>query len=183
MAFKGTNDIKLLVNDEHSLYIPYSPETEFNQGLKNYIKSKIAAAGIKNKVKLTVLSGVSIDEEKFRTASANWIQDERKTLIQENRHTKRLLVGLLVMASLFIIISMILRKNNDVFSYTIIPVLGSVALGRAAGLCIIDLPTNKVKLELIKDIEKNNSIVFERIDSEPENHFITNNPEDDESDV
>ena len=75
-------------------------------------------------------------------------------------------MGMLVIASIFIILSLYMSKRFDVLSYTIIPVLGSVALGRAAGIIIVDLPTNKAKQVLLDELGVKSTIVFELKDPE-----------------
>lgn len=154
-------DVRLVVNDENSLYTKFSPEAEFDIGVKTYLKSKLACEGYVTSIKLTVTAPAPIDEERFLSAVANWTRDERKTILQEATVNKRLLLGLLVVASLFIIISLSMSKHINVFSYTIIPVLGSVALGRAAGIFITDLPINDAKIKMLNAMEKNNVISFE----------------------
>lgn len=161
MAEEKKEFIELLVNDESDLYIPYSPDSEFNQGVRSYIKSKIAYLGYDKAVNLKVISSAPIDEEKFRAAVANWIRDEKVLFMQESKEDNRMLIGMLVIASLFITLSLVLTEHVSVLSYTIIPVLGSVALGRAAGICISDLPINKTKRMLIDDMQKNGVIEFE----------------------
>ena len=64
---------------------------------------------------------------------------------------------------LCIILSLSLTERTDIFSYTIFPVLGSVALGRAASICIAELPMNDARIKLLNEIEKGNTIIFERI--------------------
>ena len=73
---------------------------------------------------------------------------------------------MLVIASVFIILSLYLAKYLSVLSYTIVPVLGSVALGRAAGIFLSDLPINTAKQRLIDEWEKKSIIVFEYPDPE-----------------
>ena len=104
---------------------------------------------------------VPIDEDRFRSAVANWVQEEKLKFRQEEKTTNRMLIGFLVIASLFIILSLQLEKRVEALSYTIIPVLGSVALGRAAGICLTDLPINRAKRQMINDMENNSPIIFE----------------------
>ncbi len=145
MSEKEIKDIKIVVNDEDSLYVPYSPESEFNEGLKSYIRSKVAEESSGSGIRLIVMSPSPINEEKFKTAIRNWTRDQRAVFVREDKITSRTLISLLVFASFFIILSMYLSKYDNVFSYTIIPVLGSVALGRAAGMFITELPVSKGK--------------------------------------
>ncbi|MBR2836149.1 MAG: hypothetical protein IKE43_10660 [Coriobacteriales bacterium] len=166
MTLEGVNDIKLVVNDEDRLYTPLSPEIEFDQGIKNYIKSKIEIAGYRNNIRLTVISHSAIDEDKFRSAVVKWAQDERSLYHQEAKTLTHMLIGMLILASLFIILGIILVQQSQTFSYTIIPVLGSIALGKAAGICVVDLPINKAKLKMLEKLDKNSPVVFERSESE-----------------
>ena len=39
-TLKGSTDIRLLVNNEQDLYTPLSPESEFRQEVKDYIRKK-----------------------------------------------------------------------------------------------------------------------------------------------
>ena len=160
-------EIRLLVKNEKDLYTRFSPEDEFEYRLKNYLRSKIACSGFKNSIRLTVLSPSAIDENRFRAAVSNWIRDERAVFQQEASTSKRLLTGLLIIASILITMSLALVEHFSVLSYTIIPVLGSVALGKAAAICITELPIINIKLKLLREMEKNNAISFVRIEPEP----------------
>ena len=162
----GVTELKMAVKNEEDLYTPLSPESEFNVGVKTYLSSKVALAEFKNNISLTVISSVPLDEERFRAAVAKWIHDERIVFEQASKISNRMLIGMLLVASLFITVSLSLVEHVNVFSYTIIPVLGSVALGKAAGICITEIPINSAKRKLINELEKNSSIIFQYTDSE-----------------
>lgn len=166
MNLYGVTELKMAVKNEEDLYTPLSPDSEFNIGVKNYLSSKVALAEFKNNISLTIISSVPLDEDRFRSAIANWIHDEKIVFEQTSRISNRMLIGMLLVASLFITVSLSLVEHANVFSYTIIPVLGSVALGKAAGICITEIPINNAKLKLINELEKNNTIIFKYTDSE-----------------
>lgn len=165
-ALKGSTDIRLLVNNEQDLYTPLSPESEFRQEVKDYIRQKGSCADYNNNFRLRIICSAPIDEERFRAAVANWAREEKITFSQESKVTNRLLVGMLVIASVFIILSFYLAKYFSVLSYTIVPVFGSVALGRAAGIFLSDLPINRARQKLIDEWEKKSIVVFEYPDQE-----------------
>jgi hypothetical protein len=166
MSLYGVTELKIAVNNEEDLYTPLSPDNEFTIGVKTYLSSKVALAEFKNNICLTVISSVPIDEERFRSAVASWIHDEKIVFKQQSKISTRMLIGMLLVASLFITVSLSLVEHVNVFSYTIIPVLGSVALGKAAGICITEIPINNAKLKLINELEKNNTIIFKYKESE-----------------
>ncbi|MBR2675967.1 MAG: hypothetical protein IKE28_03525 [Solobacterium sp.] len=161
MKEKEIKDITVIVNDENSLYVPYSPESIFSEGIKSYIRSKTTEANSGNGIRLIVKSPSDMDEAKFRTAVKNWIREEGTLFTREEKITSRTLISMLVAASLFIVLSIYLSKYSNVFSSTIIPVLGSVALGRAAGIFVMDMPVNKAKKYFLKELEENSTVVFE----------------------
>ena len=165
-TLKGSTDIRLLVNNEQDLYTPLSPESEFRQEVKDYIRKKAACADYNNNFRLRVICSSPVDEQKFRADVASWAREEKISFSQESKATNRLLIGMLVIASVFIILSLYLAKYLSVLSYTIVPVLGSVALGRAAGIFLSDLPINTAKQRLIDEWEKKSIIVFEYPDPE-----------------
>jgi hypothetical protein len=70
-------NIRLVVDDEPKLYTPLSPEDEFNEPVKAYIRSKIAGKDDCQSISLTVMSRDLLNEEKFRSAVSNWIRDEK----------------------------------------------------------------------------------------------------------
>ena len=166
MEQRKYKDVKLIVNDEDSLYMPFSDGDEFAFSVRDYIKTKYAGAELGDLLRLTVVSAVPIDEDRFRSAVSNWIADEKLKFRQEEKTTNRMLIGFLVIASFFIILSLRLESQIDVLAYTIIPVLGSVSLGRAAGICLTDLPSNKARKNMINDMEKNCPIIFELKEAE-----------------
>ena len=159
---KETNYVEIVVNDENDLYTPLSPDNEFEQGVRSYIKSKIALIGYDHNIGLKVISPAPIDEERFRSAVKNWIRDEKISMEQALRESNRIMFGMLVIASVFIILSLVLSKYISVLSYTIIPVLGSVALGRAAGIFITEMPVIKAKQKMADELEMNSPVIFEQ---------------------
>ncbi len=161
MEYTEKTNIRLIVDDEQSLYIRFSPEAELSEGVRSYIKSKIAGKYLNNDISLTVISSAPIDETRFKAAVMNWIREEKEKLSQDVKTTLRLLVGMLAVATIFIILSMSLTKQYNVISYTIIPVLGSVALGRAAGICVTEMPIKHASLQLVREMENNSKIFFE----------------------
>lgn len=163
---KNTNirNINILVKDEEELYNSLSPDNEFNMNLKLYLRSKCTNMKLSDSISLTVLHSDPIDEGRFREAVTHWIEEEKAVFKQESSISNHLLVGMLVIASVFIILSLSLQKRFDVLSYTIIPVLGSVALGRAAGIFIVDMPINNAKKQLLSKLEQKNIIVFKQIE-------------------
>ena len=165
-ALKGSADIRLFVENEQDLYLSFSPKDEFNTGVKEYIRLKAACADYNSNIRLIVTCSAPIDEERFRSAVANWILEEKVIFRQESKVTHRMLIGMLVIASVFITLSLSLAQHFSVLSYTIIPVLGTVALSRAAVICLTDVPINKAKQRLLNEWEKNSVIVFEQAGSE-----------------
>ena len=68
MKLQKENNIRLLVKDEQSLYSPFSPDAEFSEPVKSYIRAKTLGDDFKQQIKLTVISSAPLDEERFRTA-------------------------------------------------------------------------------------------------------------------
>ena len=102
MEQRKYKDVKLIVNDEDSLYMPFSDGDEFAFSVRDYIKTKYAGAELGDLLRLTVVSAVPIDEDRFRSAVSNWIVDEKLKFRQEEKTTNRMLIGFLVIASFFI---------------------------------------------------------------------------------
>ena len=96
MEQRKYKDVKLIVNDEDSLYMPFSDGDEFAFSVRDYIKAKYAGAEIGDLLRLTVVSAVPIDEDRFRSAVSNWIVDEKLKFRQEEKTTNRMLIGFLV---------------------------------------------------------------------------------------
>lgn len=160
--------ITIVAKDEESLYLPFSPEPEFSNIVQWYIKDKVAGEDIKKSIRLHVISREPLDEGRFRTASSNWIRSERKKFREEERETLRLLTGMLIFGSLFVILSIALANNIGVIEHTLIPIIGSLALSRAAGIMVIDMPTLRAKRWMLDGMEKNNVISFEYKDDDKE---------------
>ena len=99
----GPKSISLVVNNEESLYTPFSPEAEFTELVKAYIRSKLADEKYLQGISMTVFAQEPIDEERFRTASANWIRSEKTVFKTQERNTIRMLIGTLVFGSIMIL--------------------------------------------------------------------------------
>jgi hypothetical protein len=154
-------DITLVVDDEQALYTKFSPEHEFNESVKSYIKSKAAGKGDHQSISLTVVSQGPVDEERFRAAVANWIRDEKAVFGRVEKDLIRTLVGLLVFGSIMIVLSMALQQRFELLKYSLIPILGSLALSKAAGILVLKMPVSAANKRLIHEMEENSVIKFE----------------------
>ena len=153
--------IKLVVTDEQELYNSFSPDNEFDESVKSYIKSKIVDQSTLKSLRLTVISQDPIDEERFRSATASWIRDEKASFRQEDKSTYLTLLGALIFGSIMLLMCIYLEKTIDVLQYSLMPIMGSLALGKAAGILVEDLPMIKARKWIFEEIEHNNVITFE----------------------
>ena len=133
-------NIRLVVDDEQSLYSPFSPEDEFNDSVKGYIRSKMITGGFKRYAGLTVISRKPIDEDRFRLAITNWVRDEKEVFKSDRKETLRLMIGMLIFGSLLVVFNIKLQQKFEVARYSLVPIMGSLSLSRATGILIIDLP-------------------------------------------
>ena len=166
------NNVRLIVKDEQDLYTPFNPEAEFSYSVQEYLRSKIGKIyrlDYSHGIILTVISQEPINEVKFRSAQANWISDEKALFRIKEKATCRLLITLLVTGSILLMLSMSLVKRIDVLQYSLLPIMASLALSKATGMLLIDIPISNAKKHLLNQMEKNSVIVFER-----ENHFQEN---------
>ena len=160
------NDIRLVVSDEKTLYTPFDPEPEFNSSVKEYIRSKAAVENTGQNINLTVISRQPLDEERFRTAVSNWIIEEKALFRKKENETIRMLVGMLIIGSLFFILSLALQKRFEVLKYSLLPILGSLALSKAAGILLLDMPTVRAQRWMLGEMEKQSVITFEYVHEE-----------------
>ena len=154
-------NVILAVEDEQSLYSKFSPEDEFNEAVKGYIRSKVTGKDSDHSVNLTVRSNEPISEERFRSAVSNWIRDEKAMFRKQERETIRTLIGSLIFGSIMIIISIALQQRYEVLKYSLIPIMGSLALSNAAKILAVELPTNTARKRLFREMETNSKIIFE----------------------
>ena len=154
-------NITLVVDDEQSLYNKFSPDPEFSEPVKAYIRSKVVSKGDHQGIGLTVQSRSPLDEEKFRSAVSDWIRDEKALFRKLEKELLRTMVALLIVGSILIILSLTLEKHVEVLKYSLIPILGSLALSKAAGIMVIKIPANTKNRKLINEMEENSVITFE----------------------
>jgi hypothetical protein len=67
----------------------------------------------------------------------------------------------LILGSVLIIVSLALEKHFTLMKYSLIPILASFALGKAAGILIKELPENGITKAVINTMEHNSMITFE----------------------
>ena len=154
-------DIKLVVNDEEDLYNHFSPEDEFEDSVKSYITSKIVDKNSIKGISLTVMSQNPMDEDRFRRAVANWISDEKASFRLNDRNTFLTLIGALIFGSIMLILCISLEKIIDVLQYSLMPIMGSLALGKATSILVEDLPLIKARSLVFSEMSKYNVITFE----------------------
>ena len=152
--------LSLVVTSEQTLYTHYNPEPDFSEFLKKYLKSKIALKEYKNGVNLTVISEKPLDEDKFRTAVSNWIRDEKVLFKTAEKLTIYSLIGLLVFGSVMLILSLTLSEYNDVLKYSLLPIIGSISLSKAAGILCFEMPAMTAQKLRFNKMEKYNVITF-----------------------
>ena len=154
-------NIRLYVENEDSLYTPFSLEEEFDETVKEYIMSKIAGGYKTKDIKMTVISPEPLDERRFRSAVLNWLNDEKALLSRDKKDTFHLLIGLLIFATVLIILGVALEKKYELVKYSLVPVMDSLALSRAGEIIVLDLPINAAKQRLMEEMEKESIISFE----------------------
>ncbi len=154
-------DVRVAVDDERQLYTPFSTEDEFSESFKRFVRTKMAGGKDSKGYTMTVVAKQPLDEERFRKAMTNWTRDERTALMTNERNTLRMLVGLLIFGSIMFVLSLSLVKQNAVLQYSLLPIIGSLSLSKAAGILVIDIPTIRAKKWIIKEMESNNLITFE----------------------
>lgn len=160
MANREPKNIQLIVDDEEALYAGFSPEDEFDEAVKAYVRSKVADKGRHQGISMTVVSQKPMDESRFRTAVSNWIRDERAMFRRTERETLITLFGSLAFGSLMIVLSVVLGQQYAVLEYSLIPIMGSLALGKAASIMAMTLPINSANKKLLSEMEDASTITF-----------------------
>ena len=105
----------------------------------------------------------TIDEERFRSAVSNWIRDEKESFNKREKETRISLIGGLVFGSLLLILSIVMEQRVEVLKYSLLPIMGSLALSKAASVLVVDVPTIRVERWFFTEIEKNSVITFEYV--------------------
>lgn len=153
--------IKLVVNDEQSLYNSFNPEDEFDGSVKSYITSKIVDTNSIKGITLNVISQEPIDEDRFRSAVSSWVKDEKAAFKLKEKTILITLLAALIFGSLMLLLCIFLEKTIDVIQYSLMPIMGSLALGKSAGILVEDLPIIKAQNVIFKEMERSNVITFE----------------------
>ena len=159
---KEKKNVQLVVEDEQALYTTFSPEDEFTDSVKSYIRSKITGRDFNGYAGLTVISRKAINENRFRLAMKNWVRDENDKFKRDRKDTIRMLIGLLLFGSALVLFNISLQQKYEVARYSLVPIMGSLSLSRATGLLIIDLPILSSKIKLLNAIEKGSMVTFEQ---------------------
>lgn len=158
---KEPKNIRIVVEDEEALYTKLSPEDEFNDSIKSYIRAKISGRGFNRYTGLTVISRKPIDEDRFRSAVSNWVRDEEDVFKSDRYEKVCLLIGLLLFGSALVVFGIKLQDKYEVARYSLVPIMGSLSLSRATGILVIDLPLLSSKIKLLKRVENGSMITFE----------------------
>ena len=158
---KEPKNIRIVVEDEEALYTKLSPEDEFNDSIKSYIRAKITGRGFNRYTGLTVISRKPIDEDRFRAAVSNWVRDENEAFKRDRKDTVLLLIGLLIFGSALMVFGIKLQQQYEVVKYSLVPIMGSLSLSRATGLLIIDLPIISSKINALNRMERGSMVSFE----------------------
>ena len=67
----------------------------------------------------------------------------------------------ITLSIVLIIVSLALEKHFTLMKYSLIPILASFALGKAAGILVKDLPENGITKAVINTMEHNSMLTFE----------------------
>ena len=161
MDSKKRTKITIKADDENSLYSSFSPEPEFSYEVQFYIKTKAEGEDTGNIIDLHVVSQEPVDEDRFRTAASNFFRQEKAMLRIKEKETMRMLIGSLVIGSVLIVLSIVLEQRFEVVTYSLLPIMASLALGNAAGILLVDMPTVRAEKWMLNEMEKNSRIIFE----------------------
>lgn len=159
MEHTNPTNINIYVDDENSLYSKFSPN-DFDNPAKNFIKSKISVQKNIENLSLTVISKKPINEERFRAAVSNWIDDEKSLFKADQQNQIFTLLALLAFGSLMIILSISMEQHNSSIKYSLLPIIGSLSLSKAANIIILDLPAIRAKKWVANKMEEKNAISF-----------------------
>ena len=151
----------LVVDDEQALYAPFTPEDEFSEPLKSYIKSKLAGYDHYQSFNMTVVSHEPLDEARFRSAISNWTRNEKALFRTHEKKTIRTLIGMLIFGSIMLVLTLSLQKQIVELKYSLMPIMGTLALNNAVTIIIKDMPDISVKKWILNEMEKHNVITFE----------------------
>lgn len=154
-------NVRLVVDDEQALYTSFSPDNEFTDEVKNYIRAKLVGKALHQSIQLTVMSRGPLDEERFLSAVSCWVRDEKAKLQNSRRDMMRMLTVLLTLGSVLIIVSLVLQQRYEVLKYSLVPIFGSLCLSKAAGIMLLDLPTNDAHKKLLNEMEQESVTTFE----------------------
>lgn len=161
MKQQGIHEIRILAEDEQSLYTPLSPDDEFSEPVKTYIRSKLLGYNLKHQLKLTVISSSPLDEEKFKSATANWVKDEKAVFDRKERYSTILPTVMFIIGGLVVVLMSLLRKYFDPIEYAVIVIIGTAVMGRGVTNWYEHVPAIRTRKWLTNEIEKTSTIVFE----------------------
>ena len=154
-------NVRLVVDDEQALYSKFSPENEFDKRVKEYIRAKLVGKGLHQNISLTVMSREPLNEERFLSAVSNWVSEERALFRESRKGMMRMLAVLLTAGSILIIVSLILQNRYELLQYSLLPICGSFCLTKAAGIMLLEIPTNTAHKKLLDEMEQNSLTTFE----------------------
>lgn len=166
MADEEQKTIRLVVDSEQTLYSRFSPENEFDASVKSYIRSKIMSGDHSRNISMTVISQKPLDEEKFLSAMSNWGREEKALMETDMKDKMRMLIGMLVFGSIMIILSVMMQERFAEVQYSLMPIMGSLALGKVAEILIVNIPIFDAKKKIIDDMGKGTSVTFEYVHGE-----------------
>lgn len=161
MKKQEVNNIRLIVKDEQDLYTPLSPDDEFSDPVKSYIRSKALNADYKQPVKLTVISSSPLDEEKFRSAAANWVREEKTAFELNAKQSTKLPTAMFIIGGLVVIIVSLLKQHFEPLTYAIILIIGTAVIGKGVTNWYEHVPAIRARRWLTEEVEKKSTIVFE----------------------
>ena len=99
--------------------------------------------------------------EKFREAAANWVSGEKAKFRAKEKNTYFTLIGLLIFGSIMLVLCLSLQKNIYELQYSLMPIMGSLALSKATGILVIDIPVIHAQKWILNEMNKYNVIKFE----------------------
>lgn len=161
MKQQKLNNVTLVVEDEQSLYTPFSPDSEFNENVKQYIRSKFFDMDLRQDLRLTVISSSPLDEERFRSAAAVWIEEERAKYRVEEQNSVRLQRALFLIGATIVVVSTILKPHIEPLTFAVILIIGTAILGKGVTNWYEDVPALKARRWLLKEAEKKDTVLFE----------------------
>lgn len=162
----NTHEVKLKIKKESDLYEPLSPDKELSSVVMSYLEHKINERKNGERVLFHIISSEPVNEQNVREVLSAWRTSIERSLKKQRQINWARQLWMFAIGIVFTVLSVVLERNENIVSLTVLSAIGGFAMWDAAAVWISENPWLRIKEKMLQQLSDDYEL---RIEVEEQN--------------